>query len=1248
MKGNLSLKIIFYLLSSVLLISEFTFASLSIIKEGEEGVEIIWKNQKREELSFGYPPAIEEGRKVDNYPLPVVEFFLGIPQTGEISLTAQGGKETLQEGKLLFDLDGNPVEEIGENPRLAAIKSIEYLRDVRYARVCLFPVQWLGNGFRVYNEIKVNVSYGKPPVIVERADYFDDVYENSFINGERAKFYKCQVFQGEVGYSFFATSLNWVKIKIDSTGIYKITGADLKGIGVNLSGLNPKTLKIYHIGKFLSNTFYPDTMVELPIYVAGEEDLKFDEKDFILFYGQRLNSLYTNFNCYWLTWGLKEGKRMKRYLGRPLPSAPSLTTGYDSLHFEFDLLCPARSGLLWSWEYLAKARGEEQNVIKKFILPQAKTLEEITFAFFGKSDSGRLRFFLNENLLDSFLFKRENPPIPSLFKKTLREPISETVALKISLYGEKEQEIYLDYIKIIYEKDLLQKKTNLLPIKIEKRGNYNLITTSVPKPSHIFEIFEDTITGLPDPRLIEEFTVSGETIIFGKTFYYPTQFLIGNQEGWRRPLRMERKRPGRLRAGFSAHYLLITPDEWQRFAQVLCQYRQDNIVDLPEAKARFALLSEVYDEYTFGIEEPGAIKKFLQEKRPYYVILIGDATYDYRGNLPYKKYPGVPTYEYGYDFSANPYTDRAYACDAWYADFDGEGWSPDIILSRLPVRNEKEFNTFIQKIKNFEKTKSPYRQRFLLAGDDEFNGYYDRPDNIRFGTHIEQCEGICNLLGQEFEPVKIYLTEYPYSQPNDKPEARQSLISTLNEGVGLMTFFGHGWVGWLTHEKFLDLSSLSQLKNKDKPFFGFYGSCGVGKFDETEQECLAEELQRREGGAIATVAASKATSSSINYYFAQSLFAPLINRWKVPIGKGFLTAWGTDRKYHLFGDGATFIPIIYATQPMICNPCTLKPGAVITLQCDTARIIEGKYQLTACSPKLYRYYRSYLGSLTYTLPGEILFTGPGRFSENRINAKFLFPKIPYPDVRYVENGSYTLMPNSAKIRLWAVARDTGINYIIDNLPWSREEITSSDTIGPILTLYWKGKEIKDSTPIEKEFTLEGRIYDESGIALLKSYPLGFYLNNQQDFRDLRSEMEFQFSSYQNATFRYPFRLMEPCSLTFIIYDNLGNETKKSYKFKPISDTNLTIENCHYIQTGTSGYFTFNLSLPASVLIKIYSLSGRFVKEIATIGESGFNRVYFDGLDRFGKRIPKGIYLYQIAAQTLDQKRAKILDKFLLP
>ncbi len=1246
----------------LLLLPLYLLGAITVLKEDERGIEILYENctafgdttnslmKKDEEFWTAF--SIAEGRKVGDYPFPAVEVFVGIPQEGDISLLASGEEEKLWEGKISSDFDGNPLPKVIPQKPLAEIKNVEYLREIRAARVHIFPVQKEQRGIKVYNKIKLQIKYSQPPQIVEREDYFDDVYEEFFINGKRAKFYKVSPPKNLAGVSFFNRALNWVKIKIDSSGIYKITGRDLKEKGIPISTISPLTLQIYNIGRYITNQSYPDSMVEIPIYIFGEEDGKFDEEDFILFYGERINSLYTIFNYYWLTYGVREGKRMDRYLGIPFPATSFLSSGEDFCHWEFDRLCPARSGLLWLWDYFPKGRGEEKSYRKELSLPQGKILKSITLAFYSSTDTSRLQLFLNNKFFDSIFITTSQPPNPFIYKKDTLIPCSEDVALDFVFYGDKESEVYLDWIEIGYEKDLtLPGKRKASEFTIEEIGNFNVCARGVEKIKYLFEIKQDTNFLHPQPVMVEDFYAAGDSLVFGKTNYRATRFLIVGVDGTRRPLSLEIRRPGNLRrSDFDGDYFIITPDEFFRTSLILRNYRNNNIRDLKQARALAVKLSEIYDEYGFGLEEPGVIKKFLIDKHPYFVVLVGDGNYDYRGVLPYPKNPGVPVYEFGYDFSPNPYTWQAYACDAWYADLDGNGSMPDIVLSRLPVRNEKELKQVIEKIINFEtKSGGLYQQRFLLLADDEFNGYYDKRDDIPFGRHMGQCEDIGQMAGNNLELIKIYLHEYPYAQYGDKPEARKALLRWINEGVLLMCFFGHGWGDRLTHENVLNSSFLGQIRNGDRLFFGFYGSCGVGKFDETEYECLAEELSRMPGGAVATVAASKATGSSANYTFAQSLFSLLFTYRSGVIGKGFLIAWSTERKYHFFGDGATYIPLPQVRGNMTVAPETLRPQAIIEVTGEIP-IKDGNYQILCYGPKLYRYYISPIGlSLGYILPGEAVFQGRGKIAQGRIEAKFLFPKFPYPEVTFKDNGSYTLMPNTARIRLMATEKETSIYLIRGELPFINREVISADSQGPEITIYYQGRVLQNGDKVESVFNFEGRLYDESGINLLsyEPYSLGFYIDHLLNWVDLRGAILFDYGSYKSARFRKTLNLNEPCSLVVIATDNLGNRTEKKINIGILTDTNLIIEQPLYYSSGSSGYFTFYLSRPAEVSLKVYTISGRFVFETKVFGQRGFNKIYFAGRDKKGKRLGSGLYLYRLSAKDIDQRRADLVEKFII-
>ena len=65
---------------------------------------------------------------------------------------------------------------------------------------------------------------------------------------------------------------------------------------------------------------------------------------------------------------------------------------------------------------------------------------------------------------------------------------------------------------------------------------------------------------------------------------------------------------------------------------------------------------------------------------------------------------------------------------------------------------------------------------------------------------------------------------------------------------------------------------------------------------------------------------------------------------------------------------------------------------------------------------------------------------------------------------------------------------------------------------------------------------------------------------------------------------------------------------------------------------TSTDFTFLMSRPSEVTIKIFTLSGRLVRLIdVPSGRAGYNQIHWDGLDSQGRTIANGTYIYTVSA-----------------
>jgi hypothetical protein len=95
------------------------------------------------------------------------------------------------------------------------------------------------------------------------------------------------------------------KVRVDRNGIYQLTYGDLQAAGLPVASLDPRTFQLFNAGS------------EMRIHVPGEADGSFDPGDLILFYGEGLDTKYTDTNAYWLAYGEVNGLRMRARDGTP-------------------------------------------------------------------------------------------------------------------------------------------------------------------------------------------------------------------------------------------------------------------------------------------------------------------------------------------------------------------------------------------------------------------------------------------------------------------------------------------------------------------------------------------------------------------------------------------------------------------------------------------------------------------------------------------------------------------------------------------------------------------------------------------------------------------------------------------------------------------------------------------------------------------------------------------------------------------
>lgn len=1212
------------------------------------------------------------------YDLPARVVRLGIAQQGDVRLNFRVHEAgTVPDAEpatvdfIPFEADRQPAsaDRLGSGIFPASpveIDSPQVLRSVRFVTLRFNPVQYDARRRQLvwFDRIEAELEFEQPAVDNPRSDPLDEAIVRLLANGGVAKNWKIDF--GPQGQNPFDHFPFWLKLVVDSTGIYRITGQELAQAGVGLSGLDPRTVGLWTVRRNPLTGNYPDTFNPVALMITGTEDGRFDPGDTLIFYAlgadywmsdcsTHVHNLYTGENVYWLTWGAGSGRRIPGGFGPDTAGTPVRWQERDVLHQEVDADCPARAGLLWIWATLDKpADRTSTSFTCRLDLKYPVQIERIRGRLYNETAQNEIEVLFNNRPVSRFQFAQSPYPAPYDFVVDSLLPADfRTNILELRLSGNGEKRVHLDYLQIRYRRRL-SLAAGPLSFYVDDTGRFRFRIIDVPVRPLILDV-----TDPDNPRAILDFEFHGDTAQFCCQVRKRTLFAIATPQQLRRVKRLELKRPGRLWAGPPADYYIITPREFLPAASELARYRNGRIPGVSNGRAEAVVLDDIYDEFNFGLSEPRAVKRFLQEKRPGYVLLVGDATYDYRNNLRRTQTPGVPTYEIGEGFNPESGDRRTLALDAWYADLEGEGASPDLILGRVCVRSGYELREYVRKVIEYENQPAGYwHRRFFLLADDEYQRYPDRPDELRF-RHIEQCEGIGVMAGDRFDLVKVYLTEFPFLGPKSKPGANQELMRQLNLGALIWFFFGHGSAFALTHEEVLTVNRLSDISNGSRTPFCFMGSCSVGRFDDTRQECIGEELVRMSDGAIACVAASTATPSGNNLVFARNLLAPLLSAGDTArsIGFCFFQAWPTDRSYHLFGDPAVRLQIPRLNpEPPVLKPETLATGSRFRVRSLLA-VEKANTEWRLFGPVLNRTYNSPLGiSAGYSLPGSELARGNFRLRDGRFYCEGIFPRGIVADTIFTGNGYYAPLPGSCRFSA-VLATDSGpLGVLRDRIEFTTALTPATDSAGPSVIFRYQGRVLKDDDLLPADAQLEIVLEDPSGILLapIPGMEPVLMLNDYRNTIPLADRLIFDDSSYSCCRCRVQLNLEGPQDSIFVsAADNLLNSSRVGLRLRPVVSSVLKLDSVLVYPNPVRGtaFFTFTLSQPAAVRIRIWTLSGRLVRDLG-IQPCGFgyNQIFWDGNDGQGVPVANGIYLFTVTAEFrngTDVQRVAVRDKLLV-
>ena len=805
-----------------------------------------------------------------------------------------------------------------------------FVRDQRIGSLQINPVQYnqATQQLKIFASVTFRVYFpgaviGGNPVLTAPSTFreppraFENLFQGTLRNYEQAKLWRKQhrtpygVRNGNYvpgAPSQINANTRRFKIPVTKTDMYHITYNNIRAhTGIEPESIDLDTLRLESGGK------------KRGVYIFDEnENNTLDLGDRIIFYGRALvDNKFTDENVYWLRFGLRgepdaglETSRVSERDGTPktrnlISPQAFLTRARFEENRHHDVLAGNDIKSELADHYFGVAfrggdigtRGKDFRIELPRAIPrgQIDQTAKLRIKFQGASRKGAALHtaritFNNRRLGREEEWKRQASQtairdIPQNLTENLIFHDS-TNYMRIEAFDDNDTppgsyDFYLDWYELEYWRDF-QAESNRLEFNTttepRNRGQVQYRVGNIFNETiDVYALDENGITSRLTGGTVSQRGASHQ-ILFEDTVNQHKRYFVISRSAYKSINALVPTPPTPLRnPANQVDYVVITHSTFAESILPLVEFRRSQglttmVVDI----------DDIYNEFSDGLFNPFAIQKFLryaynnwQQPAPTYVLLVGDAHYDYKGATveiyrqdptfrgTYKLYPNfVPTYHGWAPASGET------AMDQRFVNISGEDPLPDMLIGRLSVQTPEALTTMVEKIIDYEKNpKMGVWQGTLIQVADD---HTDKPNDIIFEESRDEL--IQEVIPPGYDTRQIYLRKI------GSPEnTRLRIRSAINTGALAIEYAGHGGSQTWADESIFRIEDAADLRNRYLPFV-ITTTCLNGQFDKPQQAgnfCLSEQFLLGKYGAIATLSATRLTYGQANAEFDIDLFEAL-------------------------------------------------------------------------------------------------------------------------------------------------------------------------------------------------------------------------------------------------------------------------------------------------------------------------------------------------------------------------------------
>ena len=600
--------------------------------------------------------------------------------------------------------------------------------------------------------------------------------------------------------SWYTDSPAFVKIGVVEDGVYRVTGNELAQTGLNLSEVNPTSIRIIENGS------------EIPVWIEGGGAGTLASSDAVVFVGRQNQgddeawaynydaslqssdyfSLFSDTTWYWLTWQGAAGLRYENINPNQDIGATVLIDALrDTLHLEKDSVYyfgdsddagqpeyTRAEGYLWrSMSHADTSPIEEFFALSlSDIENSANLLHVSTKISSGSAPRHRVTLHLEvdgtpidcttctaEADWNNYRFQTLDISIP----QSLVAAGSEVQAVIISHneFNSIPNRILVDWVEASYVRNLNMDAESLRFISGSSGARTYSISNDASSSLTVFNTTQN-----------RRYSVAGAAVqSFADVSSTNSEYWAVRGDAYRTPVRLQFQTSTDLSSeAETVDYLIITTSALTPSANQLAAYR--NTAD--GYNVRIVDQANIFDQFDYGRPTPIAIRRFVHATQqwnnpPDFVMFWGDVLRPEDNRARRALFPWE-TISFGYS-----------PADGWFGlQQNGlDDWIERPAIGRIPIRDNETGAFFVQKITNYESAAiGDWQKRFMLlvGGQTEFEQARLRNHSNNWGQHA---------LGTPagMDTLQFFKTA---SAPLD-PSFQDALSQAFEDGAAWVSYFGH-------------------------------------------------------------------------------------------------------------------------------------------------------------------------------------------------------------------------------------------------------------------------------------------------------------------------------------------------------------------------------------------------------------------------------------------------------------------------